>query len=79
MDAEPSMNKRQKVRFVKELSKSIADSVVESITSGKIPQDWDGIELRWLLADKYTSACGSPAYLSGRKRIYTRIVLANNL
>jgi hypothetical protein len=46
------LNRSEQKKFVRDLSKAIAANVVQSIEEGKIPADWDGHELRLLLAYK---------------------------
>lgn len=45
------MNKIQKKRFIRELTKSVADAAIAKID--KMPEHWTGIELRQYLADKF--------------------------
>ncbi len=76
------MNKTEKIEFVKELSKNIQNKLIESIEAGKIPEEWDGIELRWLIADNvsiqhyYTKE--NSIYRKRRKE-YDNTVMINNL
>ena len=71
------MKKREQIKLVKDLTKSVAEGVVEAIRAGKIPEDWDGIELRQLLADKFEFE----RIEMGRKRKkdYRNTVLVDNL
>lgn len=45
------MNHKDQKTFVRALCKSIAKDVIAKIESGKIPENWDGIELRQYVAD----------------------------
>ena len=61
------MNRQEKKRFVKELLKGVQNSVTGKIS--KMPEHWDGYELRWLIIDtvkdiEYRSA------IHGRKLEY---------
>ncbi len=47
------MTEAQQKRFVRSLSKEIADTICRSIDQGAIPQEWDGHELRSLLASRH--------------------------
>jgi len=47
------MTKTEKQRFVRDLTRSLRDKVLSDIKSGRIPKDWNGIELRQLLADRF--------------------------
>jgi len=39
--------------FVKELCNNVRDEILKQINQNKIPQGWDGIELRWLIKEKF--------------------------
>lgn len=41
--------KREKARFVREICRSIEQNVLGKLSS--VPHDWDGLELRALIAD----------------------------
>jgi len=71
------MNKKTKIEFVKTFTESLADSIIHDIESGNIPEEWDGIELRWLLEERATSSFGKDS--GKRKREYKNTVLVNNL
>lgn len=62
------MNNAEKIRFVKDLTESVCDSVTNCIRSGKVPEEWDGIELRHLLAEKFRQYV--PAMSKSRKSNY---------
>jgi len=47
------MTKREKISFVRAITKSIANELIEKIKSGKVPAEWNGHQLRFLLADKF--------------------------
>ena len=50
------MNKLAKKKFVKDLCDSIRDRLVDQIDADKIPERWDGHELRFLLKDLFDQA-----------------------
>lgn len=47
------MNPSEKIAFVNNLTDSIKNKIITKITSGAIPENWDGHELRLLLAGKF--------------------------
>ena len=47
------MTRAEQKNFVRGLSKSVAENIVSQICEGKIPEDWDGHELRCLLAYRH--------------------------
>lgn len=46
-----SMKRADQKRIVKEMNQSIAKHFAEAFKAGKIPEHWDGLELRQLLVD----------------------------
>jgi hypothetical protein len=48
----------EQIQFVDELTESVRSGVVHAIEMGRVPEDWDGLELRELLADKFTDSAG---------------------
>jgi hypothetical protein len=71
------MNSTEQKQFVIELSNNITKKILENINTGKIPEDWDGTELRWLLADKFADAATYKN--AGRKRKYNNTVINEDL
>ena len=73
----------EKMRFVSDLAKSIATEMVQKIIEEKIPADWDGHELRSLMAEKFEASAAMSLIRreprSKRARDYRNAVLANNL
>jgi|WetSurMetagenome_2_1015567.scaffolds.fasta_scaffold145428_3 hypothetical protein len=41
------MNKDEKIEFINEILKNTKDMLIDNID--KIPENWTGIEIRWLL------------------------------
>ena len=46
------MNRREQKKFINEL----IDNVKAEILMKAYPEEWDGIELRWLIAEKFNQA-----------------------
>lgn len=44
------MTKTDQMNFVSDLTRSISSSICAQIKEGKIPESWDGAELRELIA-----------------------------
>jgi len=73
------MDSNEKRRFIKDLCDNIKSTVVDSIS--KMPEEWDGIELRQLIADKAresTYILDRPENRK-RRREYRNEVLVRNL
>ena len=72
------MNAKEKKEFVTELCNSIAKTINNEIDAGKIPDEWNGIELRWLIQEKGNYV----AFDNGekkRKKNFKNTVIVNNL
>jgi hypothetical protein len=73
------MNLQEKRQFINDLVKSVVDEIVQDIDYGKIPEDWNGIELRWLLAYRFADSQYNRAFDKKRKAEFNNTVLINNL
>jgi hypothetical protein len=71
------MTKAEQVQFIKELSASVTKQLEEEIMMDKIPLDWNGIELRQLLAERFNRS----TFKMDRRRMkaYNNAVVVNNL
>mgnify|MGYP001597201587 CR=1 FL=1 len=70
-------NPKDKITFIKELADQITLDIIKDIQNGKIPETWDGIELRWLFALRSDSNFGS--LQKKRKREFKNTVIVNGL
>lgn len=71
------MLKSEKIQFVKTTSEYIVNRIIQDIESGKVPSNWEGLELRWLLENRFVSEYGH--YEKKRKKEYINDVLVNGL
>jgi hypothetical protein len=71
------MNADEKKQFVKELVEQLAETIIRDIETGKVPEDWDGIELRWLLSGRSNSNFGETQ--KKRKKAYRNTIMVNGL
>lgn len=69
------MTQEEKKEFVLALSDSVLRSVLEALP--RTPEDWDGHELRQLLADRF--AASTYRMTLRRKRDYENTVMVQNL
>lgn len=72
------MNRNEQIRFVNDLTGSMARTIKNHIRTGRIPREWDGLELRQLIAEH----AQRNAYVDmgkARKREYNNTVIVNNL
>jgi hypothetical protein len=75
------MDPQDQKRIVRELTSSIADSIIRLIDAGRIPAEWDGYELREMVFDR---ASASRCHImqhggNARARNYRNAVLTNYL
>ncbi len=68
-----------KTKFVAELGQNVLEDIYVAIRTGKIPEDWDGIELRQYMADCFERTVFKGTLKGSRKRKYNNDVLVNNL
>ncbi len=47
------MTRKEQIHFVRQLMNGVKANIVKQIEEGRLPAHWTGIELRWLLADKF--------------------------
>ena len=71
------MTPADQIHFVRQLTDSITDETSSDILAGKIPETWDGLELRQLLAHRFARAVFK--FTRSRKAAYHNTVLINNL
>ncbi len=67
------------VTFAESLIESIRREVTRNILQGKIPEAWDGIELRQYLADKFTDSTFPDLLKGKRKRNYKNTLIVSNI
>lgn len=67
--------------FVQELAATIVKKICEQIDGGKIPMEWDGHELRVLLAEKTEESSSMSTLRSDKRRFanYVNVVRVNQL
>ena len=77
------MNADDQKQFVADLANSIVRDLRQKIDEGKVPDDWDGHELRVLLADAFENSASMSLLRQyprrKRKQEYRNVVLTENL
>lgn len=75
------MTKEKQVKFVNAVIDAVKKDIVEKIEKGEVPEDWDGIELRWYIRDKFSEVVWGEWKNTKTKRYrdYKNAVLVNNL
>ncbi len=73
------MTRQEQLTFVRDLTRSISSEIEHDIRARRIPESWDGAELRQLLADRYERSVYRRALMGSRRREYVNTILVNNL
>jgi hypothetical protein len=74
------MNPSDQILLVNELSNAIITGVLLDIVACRVPNSWDGHELRLLIAERFAGAVtGTMAKSTPRYRQYRRAVRRNQL
>lgn len=71
------MTKRERAHFVRELCGNVTKDILAKV--GSMPDDWNGIELRQYIADKFRDCVISGMMDRRRLREYRNAVLVENL
>ena len=71
------MNTQEKTVFINELIDNVKAHVLEKVD--KYPDEWDGVELRWLIRDYFDLAIFSGGKKQKRLKDYKNECLVNNL
>jgi len=72
------MNKQEKIQFIKELSNTIVQRITEQIESDKIPENWQGKELRILLKYRHSLSAGRYGNSSITRKV-NKVIKNNSL
>lgn len=74
------MEQKEQARFVSSLVNSVANELLDKIGSGRVPEEWDGFELRWWIAQRFEEATlGSRSNNKKRFRSFKNDILVRNL
>jgi len=77
------MTRDEQKEFVRELSAAIADDICAKIGAGKIPEFWDGHELRHLLAHRHAQSASMSRPMENKRRRryqdFAKLVALDNL
>jgi len=71
------MTKTEKVQFIADLTNNVARTLTEKID--RVPEEWNGIELRQWLADAFADGVSPHMMTRTRKRAYRNDVTIHNL
>lgn len=71
------MTRYEQCDFVLTLIRNVKEEILKDID--KIPEEWDGIELRWLIANKFSGVVISKTGSRSRKRAFNNECIIKNL
>jgi hypothetical protein len=71
--------KKEQSKFVTDILKSIQDTILSKIAENKIPQNWNGVQLRQYIADKVNEQVLYISMERKEKKIYDNDCLINGL
>ena len=73
------MTKQEQKGFLNDLINNVRAEILK--TAEQIPEEWDGIELRWLIAEKFNGVVfsGWSDKRNGRYKNYANEMLVENL
>lgn len=75
------MTRLEKIYFVKAMADDLQHALSEQINSGKVPEAWDGFELRRWFAERAAETSGSQSIrmIPSRLRKYNGTRLRENI
>ena len=77
------MNKSDQISFVNELCMRMALDIATKIDAGAVPEEWDGHELRCLVADKANANASRSEILTHKRgtraRSYRNHIITTNI
>lgn len=73
------MTFQEQVKFIEELTENVKQEILRTHASHKIPIDWNGLELRQYIADKFQDCIIKNMMSRNRKKEYNNTILVNNL
>lgn len=71
------MNQQEKIAFVKNFTASVTETILAMYEAGKIPEKWNGFEIRQHIADTYAKE--AIRMDQARMKAYRNDVIINNL
>jgi hypothetical protein len=71
------MTTKEKRVFINELIKNVKEEILSKVNT--MPDDWEGIELRWYIADKFSDTIMNTMSSKARKLEYNNTIMVTNL
>ena len=71
------MNQQEKTQFILDITENLRSTLLEQVD--KMPEEWDGVEIRQLLTDLAASKFNYHPMSRARKRAYKNTVMVNYL
>ena len=73
------MTTQEQIKLIQDLTESVTHQLVEDIQNEKVPQNWDGLELRQLLDERFNQQTLTHFLQTPRGRDYRNTVNTENL
>jgi len=73
-----SMTSEEKIAFVRGLAENVTCKLTSAISAGAIPEDWEGVELRWILERLFKEAARGTMRQPARKAAFTKKIYRIN-
>ena len=75
------MTREEQLQFMKNAMERMMEDFEKNLRNGKIPEEWDGVELRWYIRDKASEFVWSDMDNKKSKRYkeFENTMLINNL
>lgn len=71
------MTKSEKVKFIRSLVNAVRSEIIGKVP--EMPEEWDGIELRQYIADRFSDSVIMGVMSPRRRRDYDNEILVRNL
>ena len=68
------MNRKEQRTFITQLVNNVKKQMLQK----KLPAEWDGLELRWYIAEKFAGVVWGD-WSKGQKRKYNNAMMVKNL
>ena len=73
------MTQAEQTEFIRQLTSSIADAMIEKCEAGKVPAHWDGKQLRTWIAETFAEQSWAQKMTRKERRDYDNDIYNNGL
>lgn len=65
----PAMTRNEQKQFAADMLFIVMKDIVEKFDSGRIPEHWDGVQLRAYITDKVRQYCDADRFMTSADRL----------